>query len=212
VRAKDLRVVEPEPLDCSLDGYAWIPRMLDKARATMAGTEGSYMFGCPVDHTCMARLGVRPELVLELAAAHDDDHAVLAALRDHGVPTAEEAWFDGPAVEDELQLEDVYLRVRPASGTFTGAEHGAAVSVEIVEAEPGFAQELHTHPTEEVVVAVDGAATYYLGDWQARIVRAGQVVRIPADVAHRFTTRGRYRAVAAFGAPEIVAVAAPVTA
>jgi quercetin dioxygenase-like cupin family protein len=208
VRAKDLSVVEPEPLDCSLEGYAWIPRMLDKARAHLAGTGSSYMFGCPVDHTCMARLGIAPELVLELAAAHDDDREVLAALREHGIPTAEEAWFDGPAVEDELQLEDVYLRVRRASGTFTGADHGAAVSVEIVDAEPGFDEALHTHPTEEVVVAVEGAATYYLGEWQARIVRAGQVVRIPAGIAHRFTTRERFRAVAAFGAPEIVTLAA----
>jgi hypothetical protein len=29
--------------------------MLDKARATLAGTAGSYLFGCPVDHICIAR-------------------------------------------------------------------------------------------------------------------------------------------------------------
>src|SRR5581483_7382198 len=98
--AKDLGVVEPEPFDCVLDGYAYIPRMLDKARATLAGTQGRYLFGCPVDHTCMARLGVTPELVLELAAAHDDDRDVLDALRSHGIPSAEEAWFDGQAVEE----------------------------------------------------------------------------------------------------------------
>jgi hypothetical protein len=28
--------------------------MLDKARATLAGTAGSCSFGSPVDHTCMA--------------------------------------------------------------------------------------------------------------------------------------------------------------
>lgn len=205
VKAKDLRQVEPAPLDCRLDGYAWIPRMLDKARATTAGTQGRYLFGCPVDHTCMARLGIAPELVLELAERHDDDRDVLAALRERGIPSAEDAWFDGPAVEDELQDDDVYLRVRPAEGAFTGVEHGAGVSVEIVTAEPGAEQEWHTHPTEEVVVVTDGAATFYLGRWQARIVRAGQIVRIPAGVPHRYVNgAAELRAVAAFGAAEIV--------
>ena len=67
--AKDLTVEAPRGLDAELEGYAWLPRMLDKARATLAGTAGSYPFGCPVDHTCMARLGIAPELVLDLAAA-----------------------------------------------------------------------------------------------------------------------------------------------
>ena len=58
----------PRGLDAELEGYAWIPRMLDKARATLAGTAGPYLFGCPVDHTCMARLGIAPELVLDLVA------------------------------------------------------------------------------------------------------------------------------------------------
>ena len=71
--AKDLVIVEPRGLDAELEGYAWIPRMLDKARATLAGTNGSYLFGCPVDHPCMARLGVSPELVLELARRYPGD-------------------------------------------------------------------------------------------------------------------------------------------
>jgi len=196
------------PLDCELDGYAWIPRMLFKARATLAGAQGSLLFGCPVDHTCMARLGVAPELVLELAGSNEDDRDVLAALRDYGIPSAEEAWFDGQAVEDELQEEDVYLRVREASalegGVFAGADHGAAVSVRLVEPAPGEAEEAHTHPTEEVVVVVDGSGTWYLGEMQARIVRAGQVVRIPAGVPHRLVAGGGLRAVSAFAAPEIV--------
>jgi hypothetical protein len=56
--ANDLTVQEPRGLDAELEGYAWLPRMLDKARASLAGTAGRYQFGCPVDHTCMARLGV----------------------------------------------------------------------------------------------------------------------------------------------------------
>jgi hypothetical protein len=101
--ATDLAAQTARALDAELEGHAWLPRMLDKARATLAGTAGSHPFGCPVDHTCMARLGIAPELVLDLAARHADDHAVLDALRAHGIPPAAEAWFDGPAVEDEPQ-------------------------------------------------------------------------------------------------------------
>jgi quercetin dioxygenase-like cupin family protein len=212
--AKDLATQAPRGLDAELEGYAWLPRMLDKARATLAGTAGSYLFGCPVDHTCMARLGIGPELVLELAGRHADDHAVLNALRAHGIPSAAEAWFDGQAVEDELQETGNYLRVRSrealpaASGgrVFTGAEHGATVSVLLVEAEPGEAQEAHVHPVEEVVIVQQGEVTLFLGAHQARIVRAGEVVRIPAGIPHRAVVAGagRLLAVAVHGAAEIV--------
>ncbi|HEV2590992.1 MAG TPA: DUF5069 domain-containing protein [Gaiellaceae bacterium] len=193
--AKDLRTVDPEPFDSRLEGYAYIPRMLDKARATRAGTNGRYLFGCPVDHTCMARLGIAPELVLELAGAHDDDHDVLAALKAHGIPSAEEAWFDGQAVEDEVQ--ETYLRVRNVDdlegGVFAGSEHVARVTVEIVEGN----QDWHAHETEEVVAVLQGSATFYLGKQQARTIRARQVVRIPAGISHRCVAHESLSAVAA---------------
>lgn len=190
--------MEPHPLDCELEGYAWIPRMLDKARATLAGTNGSYMFGCPVDHTCMARLGVSPELVLELAGRYAQDHDVLEALRRHGIPSAQEAWFDGPAVEDELQHLDLYVRVRrreqlPAAdraSVFAGADHGAPVSVALLTLAAGTDQALHSHPTAEVLVAVAGRAIVFLGRHQARSVRAGEVARLPAGAPHRIENPG----------------------
>ncbi|HEU4657992.1 MAG TPA: DUF5069 domain-containing protein [Capillimicrobium sp.] len=210
--AKDLTAVEPHPMEAELEGYAWLPRMLDKARATLAGTAGRFLFGCPVDHTCMARLGIAPELVLELAARHPDDAAVLAALRAHGIPEPEDAWFDAVAVEDELET-GVYLRVRedaalpdgPGGRAFLGAEHDAEVSVVLLDAAPGEGEPRHAHPTAEVVVVEAGAATFFLGERQARIVRARQVVRIPAGVPHAWRVTGdeRLRAVAVHGATEI---------
>jgi quercetin dioxygenase-like cupin family protein len=216
--AKDLTLVKPAPLDCELDGYAWIPRLLDKARASLAGTEGSYMFGCPVDHTCMARLGVSPELILELAGRHEEDRDVLEALRRHGIPSAREAWFDGPAVEDELQELDLYVRVRvreqlPAidgGAVFAGSDHGASVSVAIVTLEPGTGQPAHSHPTEELLVPTAGQATVFLGSHQARILRAGEVARVPADAPHRIENRtsAPFECVLAYGSATIETVAA----
>jgi uncharacterized protein YjlB len=58
---------------------------------------------------------------------------------------------------------------------------------------------------EEVVAVHDGAATFYLGEQQARIVRAGEIVRIPAGISHRWVARpGGLRAVAAYAADRIV--------
>jgi quercetin dioxygenase-like cupin family protein len=212
--AKDLTVEAPRGLDAEPEGYAWLPRMLDKACATLAGTAGSYPFGCPVDHTCMARLRIAPELVLDLAARHSDDHAVLDALRATGIPSAPTAWFDGQAVEDELQQTGNYLRVRASEAlpeadsgrVFAGAKHGAGVSVVLIDAAPADQQQPHLHPVEEVVVVQQGAATFFLGAQQARIVRAGEVVRTPAGVPHRWTVAGdsRLRAVAVHGAAEII--------
>ena len=204
--ARDLTVEEPRPFGLELEGYAHLPRMLDKARATLAGTAGRYQFGCPVDHTCMAHLRVTPEVVLELAARHADDQRVVEALRDHGVPPAREAWFDAQAVEDQLQEEDFYLRVRsreqlPEHGDgrlFAGAEHGADVDVVLVDVAPGHRGGGPAAGTAHVWVIQEGWATFFLGSLQARIVRAGEVVRIPAGVAWRFenTGAGALRAVA----------------
>jgi quercetin dioxygenase-like cupin family protein len=174
--AKDLAVVEPRGLDAELEGYAWIPRMLDKARATLAGTNGSYLFGCPVDHTCMARLGVSPQLVLELAGRYSNDTEVLRAMQEHGIPPAREAWFDGRAVEDELQGPGWYLRVRrtdPAPANKGGAT---------IKAAPGARQPSTTSTNEEIVRVGLGEVTFFLGEHQARIVRAGETVWIPAGV------------------------------
>src|SRR3954447_21305205 len=143
--ARDLRDGEPRAFGLGLEGYAHLPRMLDKAGGTLAGTAGNYQFGCPVDHTCMARLGVTPEFVLDLACRYADDRCVLQALRDQGIPSAQEAWFDAVRVEEQLQAQGVYLRVPsreqlPAQGDgrlFAGVDHGADVDVVLVEMAAG---------------------------------------------------------------------------
>ena len=73
------------------------------------------------------------------------------------------------------------------------------------DAAAGHEQEPQLHTVEEVVAVQDGAATFFLGEQQARIVRAGQIVRIPAGVSHRWVAEpSGVRAVAAYGAAQIV--------
>jgi quercetin dioxygenase-like cupin family protein len=173
--AKDLARVEPRALDAELDGYAWLPRMLDKARATLAGTNGSYLFGCPIDHTCMARLGISQNLVLDLAGRYGDDEDVMIALQDHGIPPAPEAWFDGQAVEDELQGPGWYLRVRPTEST-PGPDDS------VIELKPATQEPPRVSSSEEVVAVIEGEITVFLGKHQARTVRTGETVWVPAGV------------------------------
>jgi quercetin dioxygenase-like cupin family protein len=73
------------------------------------------------------------------------------------------------------------------------------VSVVLIEATAGQDEPWHSHETEEVVAVTEGHATFFLGALQARIVRAGQVARIPAGVEHRWVNAGEgvFKAVAA---------------
>ena len=135
--------------------------MFDKARAKLAGDTDAPPFGCPLDHSCMARLGVYPEQVLDLVAEHEDDLDILAGLA-HSGSLRGETWFDARATEDEL-LTGVYLKVRPR-------EH---------------IDELKPRQGHEVLAVEAGEAKISLGDRQMRIVRAGEVVRIPPEMPHR---------------------------
>ena len=43
----DLTLRPPRSPRCRLGGYALLPRMLDKGRATLAGKNGDYHYACP---------------------------------------------------------------------------------------------------------------------------------------------------------------------
>jgi mannose-6-phosphate isomerase-like protein (cupin superfamily) len=151
-----------------LDGYAYLPRMFDKARAKLAGDSDAPAFGCPLDHSCMARLRVYPEEVLALVrVCGDDDTAILAGLQERGIPSAEETWFDARATEDEL-LTGVYLKVRSRDRL----------------------DELKPRPGHQVFAVEQGEAKITLGDRQMRVVRAGEVVRVPPELPYAIESVG----------------------
>jgi uncharacterized protein DUF5069 len=91
------------PMDATLDGYAWLPRLIDKSRANRDGTLGSIVHPCPIDKRCLRRLGVGFATFTEIVAASATDDEVLARLRWHGIAAPREAWFDAVAYEEELQ-------------------------------------------------------------------------------------------------------------
>ena len=90
-------------MDATLEGYAWLPRLIDKARLARAGRLGDLVHPCPVDRRCMTLLGIDVATLHAIVDREPHDAGVLAALRRRGIPAAQEAWFDAPAFEAELQ-------------------------------------------------------------------------------------------------------------
>jgi quercetin dioxygenase-like cupin family protein len=193
----DLTREQPRPMEATLEGYVWLPRMIDKGRAKLAGTLGDVVHPCPVDHTCLTRLRVRPEEFLAVLAGSATDADVLAGLRALGIPPADEARFDPIAVEDDLQergfgvktLRSDELPFSNIAHELVGADHGASVTLVLVEAPPGAGPRMHSHPYEEILIVQEGEATFRLG-LAERIVRAGEIVIVAPGQAHAFTNTG----------------------
>ncbi|MCB0880719.1 MAG: DUF5069 domain-containing protein [Thermoleophilia bacterium] len=91
------------PMDAELEGYSWLPRMIDKSRAARAGTLNDLVHPCPIDGLCLERLGLDVEEFGDVVAANPDDASVLAALRARGIASAQEAWFDAEEIERGLR-------------------------------------------------------------------------------------------------------------
>jgi mannose-6-phosphate isomerase-like protein (cupin superfamily) len=71
-----------------------------------------------------------------------------------------------------------------------GRDHGdPGVSLILVDAAPGRGPSLHTHPYAEVMVVLEGRATFTDGT-TSREVTAGHVVVIPAGEPHAFENTG----------------------
>jgi mannose-6-phosphate isomerase-like protein (cupin superfamily) len=73
-----------------------------------------------------------------------------------------------------------------------GHNHNATVSIIVIDAPPGSGPELHRHPYEEVFVIQQGSVTFTAGD-ETIEATGGQVVVVPAGVAHKFTNSGTGR-------------------
>jgi mannose-6-phosphate isomerase-like protein (cupin superfamily) len=77
-------------------------------------------------------------------------------------------------------------------GEFQGRHCDARVSMIVVDASPGGGPKLHRHPYEEIFLVQEGSATFTAGD-ETIEVKGGQVVVVPAGVAHKFVNTGSGR-------------------
>ena len=81
IPTSDLTQRPPRSPRARLGGYALIPRMLDKGRATIGGKNGEYHFACPLDQRILEFLGLEPEVLKAELASGKGDGAILAWIQ-----------------------------------------------------------------------------------------------------------------------------------
>jgi len=59
-----------------------------------------------------------------------------------------------------------------------------------VDIAPGVASAWHTHPGEEIIYVIEGSLEYQVGDEMPVMLRAGEVLFVPAGAKHRARNLG----------------------
>ncbi len=72
----DLRKNYPHSPREKMAGYAHLARMIDKCRATLAGTQGEYKYPCPLDQWLLEFSGIKAEQFTAAVRSTRDDKAV----------------------------------------------------------------------------------------------------------------------------------------
>jgi quercetin dioxygenase-like cupin family protein len=75
---------------------------------------------------------------------------------------------------------------------FVGSNHGAELTLILIDAPNGHGPALHRHPYEEIFVVYGGTGTFFVDGSQVQ-AGAGDIVLAPAGTAHRFINAGSDR-------------------
>ena len=65
----------------ALDGYLWLARVFDKARASAAGTIFDYIYPCPMDRAVFDRWGITARMFDAALDTCQTDEEILAWLK-----------------------------------------------------------------------------------------------------------------------------------
>ncbi|GAB1721981.1 MAG: DUF5069 domain-containing protein [Nitrospira sp. CR1.1] len=91
----DLRTTFPRSMKTRLAGYAHLARMIDKCRAVLAGTEGEYIYPCPMDERLLDYAGITADQFTAAVQANVTDDGVAEWVRRTATPHDQvelEAW------------------------------------------------------------------------------------------------------------------------
>jgi len=69
-----------------LEGHVHLARMIDKCRAVLAGTEGEYIYPCPMDFRLMEFAGITDHEFTETVKANPADEGVAQWFRGVATP------------------------------------------------------------------------------------------------------------------------------
>ena len=99
--APDLTRHPPRSPRTRLGGFVHLPRLLDKARAVAAGTNGDFPYNCPIDQRFFAYTGINPDDLFAEIKAGKSDSELLAYVSAHTQPKRHAAeiaawstWFE----------------------------------------------------------------------------------------------------------------------
>lgn len=112
VNAPDLTQRPPRSPRVRLGGYAMLPRVLDKARASLIGKAGDYKFGNPMDQHFFEFTGIGQAALLEQVKTGSSDWEILVWVDAHANPKrapyevrAWSAWLETMPVGPAEDLE-----------------------------------------------------------------------------------------------------------
>ncbi|HEY6261476.1 MAG TPA: DUF5069 domain-containing protein [Nitrospiraceae bacterium] len=72
----DLRKSFPRSMRVKMEGYVHLARMIDKCRAVLAGTEGEYIYPCPMDERLLKFAGITHKEFTAAVKANPSEDAV----------------------------------------------------------------------------------------------------------------------------------------
>ena len=92
--APDLTQHAPRSPRVRLGGYVHLPRLLDKARAFIAGKNAGYHYNCPLDKHFFRFTGIDADVMLAAIKSGKSDTEVLAWVRENTprLPSEIAAW------------------------------------------------------------------------------------------------------------------------
>jgi len=82
----DLRKDFPRSMKFKLAGHVHLARMIDKCRAILAGTEGEYIYPCPMDERLMEFMGITSDQFTAAVKANSTDEGVAKWLEQTAQP------------------------------------------------------------------------------------------------------------------------------
>ncbi len=89
-----------------MEGYVHLARMIDKCRAVLAGTEGEYIYPCPMDERLMSYATITAE-------------QFTAAVKDNPTDEGVARWFRGAATKHPPSEQDEWNRMMLNRGPST---------------------------------------------------------------------------------------------
>ena len=102
-----------------LEGYVHLARMIDKCRAVLGGTEGEYIYPCPMDYRLMEYAGITAEQFTAAVQASSTDEDIArwfrTSAREHSAEELSE-WNEmmlkrGPSTPEK---QDYFNKLRDA--------------------------------------------------------------------------------------------------